>query len=213
MSLKAIEPQTHRTISKIAALILVIWFLSVATIGHAGLLVGAPALLTGGYVATTTGILCILALAVQPFRSWLVQLDLRLLVLMHFARFVGIAFLVSSASADGLPDLFANRAGYGDIFAAITALALAVGFLPVTNQFRRQLLMIWNIVGMLDLFLAVGTGVSIQLSGSEAMAPIVTAPLMYIPFYFVPLLLFIHLMIFYRLATGTARADVTGMQS
>jgi hypothetical protein len=213
MSLKTVDHQNPTTTSKIVALILVIWFLSVATIGHAGLLVGASALLIGGYVATATGMLCVLALTVRPFRFWLLQLELRLLVLMHFVRFVGIAFLVSSASADSLPDLFANRAGYGDIFAAITALALAVGFLPANNQFHRQLLMAWNIVGLLDLLLAVGTGVSIQLSGSEAMAPIVTAPLMYIPFYFVPLLLFIHLVIFYRLAIRTAIKESTSMQS
>ncbi|MGF1481370.1 MAG: hypothetical protein ACFB4I_18125 [Cyanophyceae cyanobacterium] len=189
-----------RTTAKFVAVILLLWFLGVAAVGHAGLLIGAPAPLIGGYVVGVTLLLCVLGFTILPLREWLLSLELRFLVLLHFVRFVGIAFLVSSTTTDGLPTVFADRAGYGDIFAAITALTLAVGFLPAINQFRRRLLLLWNIVGVADLLQAVVTGVTIQLSGSSAMAPIVTAPLMYIPFYFVPLLMFVHLVIFYRLA-------------
>lgn len=190
----------ERTIPKVVAVFLLLWFLSVAAAGHAGVLIGSPAPLIGGYVVGTTLLLCVLGLTILPLRVWLLSLELRFLVLLHFVRFIGIAFLVSSATEGGLPTAFAERAGYGDIFAAITALALAVGFLPATSQFRLGLLLFWNVVGVVDLLQAVGTGVAIQLSGSSAMTPIVTAPLMYIPFYFVPLLMFVHLVIFYRLA-------------
>ena len=207
LSVKTGQSVDNTMTPKVIALVLVVWFLTVAIAGHAGLLIGSPAFVPGGYVVLTTLILCTLALTVKPLRAWLLSLNLRFIVLMHFVRFAGIAFLVSSQSNNGLPALFANRAGYGDIFAAITALALAAGFLPAVNRFRRRLLLVWNVIGILDLFLAVGTGVSIQLSGSEAMAPIVTAPLMYVPFYFVPLLLITHLLIFYRLAVGTVNAE------
>ena len=197
----------NRKTPKVVAIVLVVWFLSVAAAGHAGALIGSPAPLIGGYVVGITLLLCVFGLTIPPLRSWLLSLELRFLVLLHFVRFVGIAFLVSSATEGGLPAVFAERAGYGDIFAAITALALAVGFLPAISRFRRRLLLSWNVVGIVDLLQAVGTGVSIQLSGSSAMAPIVTAPLMYIPFYFVPLLMFVHLVIFYRLAIGALESE------
>ncbi|MBW4654597.1 MAG: hypothetical protein KME20_16390 [Kaiparowitsia implicata GSE-PSE-MK54-09C] len=196
-----------RTTPRVVAISLLLWFLGVAAAGHAGVLIGSPAPLVGGYVVGTTLLLCALGLTIPPLRVWLLSLELRFLVLLHFVRFIGIAFLVSSATEGGLPAIFAERAGYGDIFAAITALALAVGFLPATSQFRRGLLLSWNVVGVVDLLQAVGTGVAIQLSGSSAMASIVTAPLMYIPFYFVPLLMFIHLVIFYRLAINALEPE------
>ena len=199
----------NHTTPKVVAVVLVLWFLGVATIGHAGVLIGSPAPLIGGYVVGMTLLLCVLGVVVSPLRSWLLSLELRLLVLLHVVRFVGIAFLVSSAAEGGLPEGFADRAGYGDIFAAITALALAVGFLPAVSWFHRRLLLSWNVVGIVDLLQAVGTGVTIQLSGSSAMAPIVTAPLVYIPFYFVPLLMFVHLVIFYRLAVGAFESEGT----
>jgi hypothetical protein len=197
------------TTARVVAVALLVWFLAVAGVGHAGLLVGAPAALVGGYVVGVTTLLCVLAISLPALRGWLCGLPLRGLVLLHFVRFIGVSFLVSSGAPGGLPDRFAVPAGYGDVFAAITALVLAVGFLPAVTRSRRRLLLAWNVLGLADLLLAVGTGVSIQLSGGTAMAPIVTAPLMYVPFYFVPLLLFVHLVIFYRLAVNELGSEVS----
>jgi hypothetical protein len=194
---------------QVVAIVLLLWFLAVAAVGHAGLLVGSTFAVIGGYVAATTVLLCVLGLTIPALRGWLRGLPLRLLVLMHILRFIGVAFLVSSAAPGGLSDTFAKRAGYGDIFAAITALVLAIGFLPAVSRPRRQMLLAWNVLGLADLLVAVGTNFSIQLSGSPAMAPLVTAPLVYVPFYFVPLLLFVHLVIFYRLATGALASEGT----
>ena len=201
------------TTPKVVALVLLLWFLAVATVGHAGLLVGSPFSVIGGFITGTTGLLCVLGLTVPALRTWLSGLPLRLLVMMHVLRIIGVAFLVSNAAPGGLPDAFAQRAGYGDIFAAITALVLAVGFLPAVTRFRRRLLLAWNVLGLIDLVVAVGTNFLIQLSGSPAMEPLVTAPLVYVPFYFVPLLLFVHLVIFYRLATGALAAEGAPDQS
>ena len=196
----------NHTTPKVVAIVLVLWFLGVAMIGHTGVLLGSPAPLIGGYVVSMTLLLCILGFVVSPLRSWLLSLELRFLVLLHVVRFVGIALLVSSAAESGLPGIFADRAGYGDIFTAITALALAVGFLPAVSRFHRRLLLLWNVVGIVDLLQALGTA---QLSGSSAMAPIVTAPLAYIPLYLVPLLMFVHIVIFYRLAVGALDSEGT----
>ena len=201
------------TTAKVVALVLLLWFLAVATVGHAGLLVGSPFSVIGGFVTGTTVLLCVLGLTIPALRAWLSGLPLRLLVMMHVLRIIGVAFLVSNAAPGGLPDAFAQRAGYGDIFAAITALVLAVGFLPAVSRFRRRLLLAWNVLGMVDLVVAVGTNFLIQLSGSASMGPLVTAPLVYVPFYFVTLLLFVHLVIFYRLATGTLASEGAPIQA
>jgi hypothetical protein len=192
------------TTPKVVGLVLLLWFMAVATVG---LLVGSGVPVIGGYVAGTTVLLCVLGLTVPALRTWLSSLPLRLLVMMHVLRFIGVAFLVSNAAPGGLPDTFAQRAGYGDVFAAITALALSVGFLPAVTRSRRRLLLAWNVLGLADLLVAVGTNFSLQFAGSPAMAPLVTAPLVYVPFYFVPLLLFVHLVIFYRLATGALASE------
>ncbi|ESA36366.1 hypothetical protein N836_00400 [Leptolyngbya sp. Heron Island J] len=191
---------------KVVAIVLMLWFLGVAVVGHTGVLVGAPTPFIGGYVMSVTLLFCILGISVSPLRSWLLSLELRFLVLLHVVRFVGIALLVSSAAEGGLPQIFADRAGYGDIFTAITALALAVGFLPAVSRFHRRLLLLWNVVGIVDLLQALGTA---QLSGSSAMAPIISAPLAYLPLYLVPLLMFVHIVIFYRLAIGALDSEST----
>jgi hypothetical protein len=112
---------------RVVAIVLLLWFLAVAAVGHAGLLVGSTFPVIGGYVVATTVLLCVLGLTIPPLRVWLCGLPLRLLVLMNVMRLIGVSFLVSSAAPGGLPDTFAQRAGYGDIFAGITALVLAVG--------------------------------------------------------------------------------------
>jgi hypothetical protein len=204
------EPATSDAATpKVVAIVLLLWFSAVAAVGHAGLLVGSTFPVIGGYVVGTTILLCVLGLTIPALRVWLCGLPLRLLVLMNVMRLIGVSFLVSSAAPGGLPDTFAQRAGYGDIFAGITALVLAVGFLPAKTWFLRWLLLAWNVLGLADLIVAVGTNFLIQLSGSSAMAPLVTAPMVYVPFYFVPLLLFVHLVIFYRLATGTLASERT----
>ena len=148
-----------------------------------------------------------LGLTIPALKAWLCRLPLRLLVMMNVLRLVGVAFLVSAAAPGGLPDTFAQSAGYGDIFAAVTALVLAVGFLPAVTPFRRRLLLAWNVLGMADLLVAEGTTISVLLSGGTAMAPLGTAPMVYVPYFFVPLLVFVHLVIFYRLATGMLASE------
>jgi hypothetical protein len=193
--------------SQAIAIVLLLWFLAVAAVGHAGLLVGSKIPVIGGYIAGTTALLCVLALTIPPLKLWLCDLPLRLLVMLNVLRLVGVAFIVSAAAPGGLPDTFAQSAGYGDIFSAVTALVLAIGFLPAVTRFRRRLLLAWNVLGMADLLVAVGTTISILLSGSTAMAPLGTAPMVYVAYFFVPLLVFVHLVIFYRLAAGELASE------
>jgi len=66
-------------------------------------------------------------------------------------------------------------------------------------RFRTSRLFVaWNLFGILDLIVAVGTGVLssgfiASLSGAVTTAPMARLPLVLIPAYFVPLFIMLHL--------------------
>ena len=65
-------------------------------------------------------------LNLRSFKSWVLELDMRILILMHSWRMVGTGF-VFLYFHDKLPALFALPAGLGDAMAAIGALFLGIG--------------------------------------------------------------------------------------
>ena len=135
---------------------------------------------------------------VKSVRSWVDAIPLRLMVGMHAVLFVGIAFLVLGARG-ALSPLFAARAGWGDIAAAALALALAGAVSPMTRGGRAAYLA-WNVFGVLDLALAVGTASWVAVHGLEpGMQPILRLPLSLVPTFLVPILFASHVFIFRRL--------------
>jgi hypothetical protein len=107
---------------------------------------------------------------------------------VNLGRFVGVAFLWESAQGR-LPEVFAERAGWGDIAAAAGALALL--FWPDGPGFRRALVA-WNVFGLLDLLVAVGTAASLAFARPGSMYAMTALPFCLIPFWIVPLLLAMH---------------------
>ena len=93
--------------------------------------------------------------------------------------------------AEGLlPDRFVANAGWGDLLAGVFA-ALVV-LLP----FRRSFYAAAHIFGFADLVLAVGTGVTLLISGVPEMANIGTFPAVMIPLFGVGLSAFTHIVAF-----------------
>jgi len=135
-------------------------------------------------------------------RAWVDTLSLRALVGLHVVRFVGAVFLLLSARGL-LSPVFAMRAGWGDVVAAAAALGLiAVG--PPSGALRRGLYLTWNVFGVLDLLVAVGTATMVVLRGDvPGMDPILRFPLILVPTFFVPLLFASHVVVFRRLAART----------
>jgi hypothetical protein len=110
-------------------------------------------------------------------------------------RFVGFYFLWLHAQGR-LPAEFAHRAGWGDIIAAAGALILL--FWPEGPGFRRAL-WIWNIVGLADLFVAVGTAGWLNLTRPGSMIEVAGLPLTLVPLWAVPILMTSHFVIFRRI--------------
>lgn len=125
-------------------------------------------------------------------------MGVREILAAHSIRFVGFYFLWLY-SQGRMPAEFAQRAGWGDVAAATGALGLL--FWPESAGFRRALF-VWNIVGLLDLFLALGTGAWVNVARPGSMIEIAGLPLALVPLMLVPVLIASHGEIFRRFARG-----------
>ncbi|MFA3916304.1 hypothetical protein [Ruegeria hyattellae] len=123
---------------------------------------------------------------------WLARLSasaaLSVLLLPHAFRHIGMSFMVPNLNSGGLPEAFATSASYGDLLAAILAIA---ALLTLRWKSMAALPLVWgfNILGTVDLLNALRQAEAIDYFG----------PTWFIPTFFVPALLVTHVMIFARL--------------
>jgi hypothetical protein len=121
-----------------------------------------------------------------------------------------VIFLVLFA-AGKLPAPFAPSAGWGDIFVGATALPVAWAMLRFGAR-ARALALAWNTIGLADLVNAVALGALSAPSplqvfvGPPTSTLMTNLPWLIIPGFLVPSLMFIHLVVFYRLAKAEAPA-------
>jgi hypothetical protein len=125
------------------------------------------------------------------FRRYALSLDPHTLTTAQAWRIGGFVFLVLHTHGI-LPGLFALPAGYGDIFIGATA-PLAAWRLAQPG--RRTAFIVWQLVGLLDLVMAVTLGVVAGLvyAGGASTSPMTVLPLSLIPTFAVPLLIILHL--------------------
>jgi hypothetical protein len=198
---RAAEPQStgSSAIRLSVTLALTVWLLLVVSLGAAGAFVGRPGTPP---VAIAIGVGAPLLLFFawlrlsHSFREFILSLDLRLIAGMQAWRWAGLGFLFLYAYKV-LPGMFALPAGLGDMAIGVTApwiiLALArqPGFAG-SAAFSR-----WNVLGILDLVVALTLGtLSATLArgapGEISAAPMATLPLLLVPAFLVPLFLMLH---------------------
>jgi hypothetical protein len=131
-------------------------------------------------------------------RDAMTGLGLRTIIGVNVIRFVGAYFLWLQAQGK-LPAEFAQRAGWGDIAAAVGAIVLLVW--PEGSSFRWALFG-WNAFAMLDLFVAVGTAGWLNVVRPGSMNLISHFPLALVPLWIVPVLLAGHVYLFRQLFRG-----------
>jgi hypothetical protein len=140
------------------------------------------------------------------FRQFVWSLDLRLLTVAQTWRVAGIVFLILYQQG-ALPGVFAIPAGLGDIAIGITAPLLAWYWKP---PFPYKTFLVWNVLGSLDLVLAVTLGVLASaspvgvLAGDASTRLMGHFPLSMIPTFLVPLFLILHLICLIRLGKEEA---------
>jgi hypothetical protein len=197
----------------IVAGVLAAWFALVLAIGAAGALspgdgAGVPGL--GLSVAAPVAALAGAFFAFPSIRSAMLATPLAALIAVNAIRVLGGLF-VALYAAGRLPAPFAPSAGWGDIFAGVTALPVAWAMLRF-GAHVRGLVLLWNVIGIADLFNAVALGAlsapgPLQVfAGPPTSALMTTLPWFIIPGFLVPSLIFVHLVIFYRLAKTEASA-------
>lgn len=182
--------------SRLVWTILAGWLLIALALSLSGMLERVlPPVFAFGFTA-----LALAALAFVPaLRAWAQTVPLRLLVLYHTVRFVGIVFLIGAAQG-WLPAVWAVPAGWGDI--AVAALALPVAFLacPVTNRGRWWTALAWNTFGLLDILFVLVSAIRLVRVDLTPLLPLAQFPLALIPTFIVPLILVTHTLIYWRLA-------------
>jgi hypothetical protein len=178
---------------------LTVWLLLILSFGAAGAFVGPPGTpplaMAIGAGAPLVLFFAWLRLS-QSFRQFVLSLDLRLIAGMQAWRWAGLGFL-SLYAHKVLPAVFALPAGLGDMAIGVTApwIILALARQPAfaaSGTFIR-----WNVLGILDLIIAlsIGTASAFLATGAPgeiSTAPMATLPLLLIPAFLVPLFLMLH---------------------
>ena len=110
------------------------------------------------------------------------------ILLLHSFRHLGLMFLAPGATYPGIPPQFAYPAAFGDLLAAL----MAVAAIPAVLKYpRRGRLLVWifNVEGTLDLAAAITLA---TIYGAAASM----GPAYWIPAFWVPALLVTHYITF-----------------
>jgi hypothetical protein len=175
-----------------------LWFGAAIAAGHFLVLRRLPPVAMPVMVVVLAAMILSAYHRISAVRTWVDALDLRLLVLLHVTRLLGIYFL-SLFQQGELPRAFAVPVGVGDIIVA--SMALPVALAPLTDALRRRAIVIWNVVGFVGILLAVMTAFRLNLNAPLALLPLSRLPLSLWPTFFAPLILATHLIIFMRTST------------
>ncbi len=196
----ATEPNdNHSSMKSFVFVVLALWFGLVFLVGSQGAFAaspGSPPLPIFFGLATPLVLFFAAYFGWSAFREFILGADLRLVTAIQGWRWAGLGFL--SLYAHGvLPGLFAFPAGLGDMAIGITAPWILLGLLRNQSFVISRRYVIWNLLGILDLTVAVSLGV-ICSGFLRGFAPAVTTsamgqlPLVLVPAYLVPLFLMLH---------------------
>lgn len=175
----------------------IVWFLVALFVGASGIVAFLkppfPQVVLLGLVI----VLLVLFSMSSTFHNWIMNVDIRALVLVHLTRFVGIYFLILHFRGE-LPYAFAVPGGLGDIAVAVTALLVSI-FSPIRGSVGRKILLLWNLFGLIDILFVVVTAARLAMSNPGSMNAITKLPLSLLPTFLVPIIIFTHVVIFIRL--------------
>lgn len=132
----------------------------------------------------------------NAFRAFVLGLDLRLAAALQAWRFGGLSFL--SLYAHGiLPGLFAFPAGLGDLAIAINAPLIVLGLVRHSSFATSRRFVIWNILGIVDLVVAVSLGTLCSgflpgITGNVTTSAMSQLPEALVPTFLVPFFIMLH---------------------
>jgi hypothetical protein len=130
------------------------------------------------------------------FRAFVLGADLRLVAAIQGWRWAGLGFLSLYAHRI-LPGLFAFPAGFGDMAIGFTAPWIVLGLIRDPSFAAGKRFIVWNIMGILDLVVAVSLGTICSgfipgLTGNVTTSAMARLPLVLIPAYLAPFFIILH---------------------
>ena len=195
----AVLSEYHWSVRPVIIVALVLWFGLIFLLGVQGKFTGPP-----GSPPLPIFLGFALPLAVffaayfrwNAFRAFVLHSDLRLVTAMQAWRFAGFDFLALYAHGV-LPGLFAFPAGLGDMAVAACAPWMVLGLIRDSSFATSRRYAIWNIMGIVDLVVAVSMGAICSgflpgLTGNVTTSSMAHLPLVFIPAYLVPLFIMLH---------------------
>jgi hypothetical protein len=183
----------------VVALVLAVWLALVVLLGLNGAFVTPAGALPVPIALGVTVPLMVFFAGLwlsRPFRDLVLSADLRLMLGIQAWRFAGFGFLALYAYRI-LPGMFALPAGVGDIAIGLTAPWLLVALIRRPGFAASRAFVAWNVLGVLDLVVAVGTGalgslLAAGVAGEVTTRPMTQLPLVLIPGFLVPVFIMLH---------------------
>jgi subtilisin family serine protease len=176
------------------------WLVLAVATGASGILAAAQPPTLQLVLLGLTILLAALSRSWPDLRRWAMTVDVRVLVLVHVSRLVGLYFLVLYGRGE-LPYAFAVPGGLGDIAVAVAAIAVAA-LLPPAGRAGWRGLCVWNLAGLIDILLVVATAARLNLADPASMAALTRLPLSLLPTFLVPIIIWTHAVILVRLAAS-----------
>ncbi len=173
------------------------WFLLALVAGATRLLALIPPPFPQAVLFCLVILLLVLFWKANVFRNWSLNVGIRIFLLIHIIRFVGIYFLILYGRGE-LPYDFAVPGGWGDILVATTSI-LVMFFSPTSGLIGFVIYFVWNLLGFLDILLVVITAGRLAMADPNSMIAITKLPLSLLPTFLVPIIIYSHLIIFIRL--------------
>ncbi len=195
------EPSENASSAKLLVeVVLALWLALVFLLGANGSFVRSPGqppipILLGAIVP-----LIVFGVAYwgwPAFRALVFSADLRLLTAIQAWRAGGLGFLALMVHGI-LPGSFAWPAGLGDIAIGVTAPWVMRALIRRPAFVVSRLFVVWNLLGIVDLVVAISTGalssgVLGETTGRVTTTPMSYLPLVLVPAYLVPLFVMFHI--------------------
>ena len=196
--------------------ILLIWFSLIVVLSLNQIFVpelGAPPvnLLITGVTSLSAFIFAYLRL--PKFRDYVLNIDMRLLIMLHSWRTLGLGFILLYYVGE-LPALFSFFAGFGDAIVAIAAVFITYTMFTNKNGVAKKIIQRWNNFGLLDFVVAVSLGVlsrtdAILFQSNGVSSDVLSQfPYVLVPAFIVQLFTLTHIIIYLQLKNKYQRENI-----
>lgn len=206
---------THNNKGLLITASLTIWFLVILTLSLNHFFITergvAPInlLITGGL---TFSIFLLAYWRLKQFREYVLNIDMRFLVMLHSWRMLGFGFIMLYYVGE-LPALFAFLAGLGDALVAVVAVFLSYAMFTNSSGVSKKSVKRWNTFGLIDFIIAVSIGIltrtdAILVNSNGINSDLMTQlPFILVPAFLVQFFTITHIIIYLQLRNNYKDKD------